>query len=675
MKKKEVKPVLLQPVSIHKSDLSSSQKIAYQEIVDWVYSRKNRHNMVYRLGGPAGTGKAQPDDTPVPTPNGWRRLGDLEVGDYVFNRHGKPTKIIGVYPQGVIPAYRITFNDGRSTFSSYDHLWTTVNLDGVNWATTTLGDIMERLKSGEAIYVPTHPGVEYSAQYIGVDPQEYGLYVRSSPDGRIDESFLYNSMWTRMNVLYGLAMQNCRINTSSLLVIDVVNPDMVPDVLTLARSLGYQAFIAQEKTKTGESRVYVNTARQPLKITSVEYVNEVPQRCIYVDDIDHLYLTEGYVVTHNTTLIRYLLSKLDLSQSECYVVAYTGQAVNVLRQGGIYAKTIHSTFMTAVQRPLIVNGKVVKRRGIPVTVTRFIPRKSIPSSVKLIICDESSFLPEKLEEMMLRYNVPILEIGDPFQLPPVAGKQCFTMDRLDYVLTEIMRQNEDSEIIDMATRFREGQRIPLKKYYKDVRFLIGKPSAEDTFHRFFPFFRFSDIILTVTNKDRTAITDLYRKEILKTSNPFPIKGERLICRRNEWGTVLADFPLTNGTQGYAVNTVSKSMVNYTNHFFLLNFRPIFLEDAYHDGLACDSDYIQKDFSTEQENKYQVGFMKFEYAHAITTHLSQGSTYDSILFMDRYMGYLNNDEYAARLRYTAVTRARDHVSYILPASRYGYGDYY
>ena len=61
MKKKEVKPVLLQPVSIHQSDLSSSQKVAYQEIVDWVYSRKNRHNMVYRLGGPAGTGKAQPD--------------------------------------------------------------------------------------------------------------------------------------------------------------------------------------------------------------------------------------------------------------------------------------------------------------------------------------------------------------------------------------------------------------------------------------------------------------------------------------------------------------------------------------------------------------------------------------------------------------------------------------
>ena len=56
-------------------------------------------------------------------------------------------------------------------------------------------------------------------------------------------------------------------------------------------------------------------------------------------------------------------------------------------------------------------------------------------------------------------------------------------------------------------------------------------------------------------------------------------------------------------------------------------------------------------------------MKFEYAHVITTHLSQGSTYDSIVFVDRYLGYFDAD-YAARLRYTAITPARKRVVYVL-----------
>lgn len=50
------------------------------------------------ITGQSGCGKAQPVDTIIPTPDGNKRLGDIAVGDYVFDRLGKPTKVLGVFP-------------------------------------------------------------------------------------------------------------------------------------------------------------------------------------------------------------------------------------------------------------------------------------------------------------------------------------------------------------------------------------------------------------------------------------------------------------------------------------------------------------------------------------------------------------------------------------------------
>lgn len=48
---------------------------------------------------------------------------ELEVGDYVYNRHGKPVEVLGVYPQGKLDAYRMTFSDGREAISGIGHIW------------------------------------------------------------------------------------------------------------------------------------------------------------------------------------------------------------------------------------------------------------------------------------------------------------------------------------------------------------------------------------------------------------------------------------------------------------------------------------------------------------------------------------------------------------------------
>ncbi len=68
-------------------------------------------------------GRAMPLDTPVLTPDGFRPIGTLTVGDLVIGSNGKPTPVIGVYPQGEKDIYRLTAQDGASTLCSGDHLW------------------------------------------------------------------------------------------------------------------------------------------------------------------------------------------------------------------------------------------------------------------------------------------------------------------------------------------------------------------------------------------------------------------------------------------------------------------------------------------------------------------------------------------------------------------------
>ena len=69
-------------------------------------------------------GRAQPHFTKVLTPEGFRPIGDLAVGDLVIGSNGEPTPVLGVYPQGEKDIYRVTAQDGSSTLCCGEHLWT-----------------------------------------------------------------------------------------------------------------------------------------------------------------------------------------------------------------------------------------------------------------------------------------------------------------------------------------------------------------------------------------------------------------------------------------------------------------------------------------------------------------------------------------------------------------------
>ena len=67
--------------------------------------------------------KAQPLDALILTPDGFKRMGDMKIGDLIYGEDGDIHKVIGVYPQGEKDIYRVTFTDGTSTECCGEHLW------------------------------------------------------------------------------------------------------------------------------------------------------------------------------------------------------------------------------------------------------------------------------------------------------------------------------------------------------------------------------------------------------------------------------------------------------------------------------------------------------------------------------------------------------------------------
>lgn len=70
-----------------------------------------------------GMGKAQPLDAPILTPSGWKRMGDLAVGDMVVGSNGKPTEVLAIHPQGEKDVYAVRFTDHSKVECCKDHLW------------------------------------------------------------------------------------------------------------------------------------------------------------------------------------------------------------------------------------------------------------------------------------------------------------------------------------------------------------------------------------------------------------------------------------------------------------------------------------------------------------------------------------------------------------------------
>jgi phosphate starvation-inducible PhoH-like protein len=129
-------------------------------------------------------GRAQPVATPVLTPDGFRPIGSLTVGDLVIGSDGKPTPVLGVYPQGEKDIFRVTTQDGASTLASGDHLWAVATRDdrrrGKPLRVLTTRDMIGNLRAGHyhRYELPLHRApVCFPYRDMPMDPYALGLLL------------------------------------------------------------------------------------------------------------------------------------------------------------------------------------------------------------------------------------------------------------------------------------------------------------------------------------------------------------------------------------------------------------------------------------------------------------------------------------------------------------------
>jgi len=389
---------------------------------------------------------------------------------------------------------------------------------------------------------------------------------------------------------------------------------------------------------------------------------ELNQEQIYAEyDLEHWWHKSsnqtfeivGPAGTGKTTLIRYFIQNLGLELDEVLFIAYMGKAVSQMIKNGLPAKTIHSacyTYEKEFVRDEETGRLVFNDKGKPLMRPAFKLKDKIGKGIKLIVIDEGYMVPEQNAIDLLSFGIPTVVLGDPNQLPPVFGKPYF-LKSPDVRLSHIMRQKEGDPIIYLSQEVLAHRNL--------VEGVYGKSSVITKRNLTRYQMEHSDIILTCTNRLRGQVNDLFRENFLGINHlEFPNYKEKIICRKNNWSkSVDGGIYLTNGTAGF-VDYVDKSTYNTKRHTIDIDFMPDFTTKIFK-HLTVDLDGLNSQPGNKDNLSYKIGSELFEYAYAITVHLSQGSQYQNVLFLDDYN--TSDIEYSTALKYTAITRAREAIT--------------
>ena len=416
-----------------------------QHFVDSIWDKKK---LLVFCNAKAGSGKAQPVDTIIPTPDGDKKLGDISPGDFVFDRCGNPTRVLGVFNQGMQSVFRITLSDGRQTLCCDEHLWTYYrNNDGVA-ITETLSSMLKRSilcgssnKTAARYNIPTNGPLQYTKKDLPVDPYVVGAFLGdgcctsvkleySSEDSevpemiseiigadfvkysdancnyhfkrngsllkfqdvfgdmeelhcysyekRIPHEYLYGSVEQRFSLLQGLMDTDGCISYNSgryTTRFSTTSKMLMEDFVLLCRSLGIITSVHEDrrsqythgvsygiqllcdndvKPKLFRLSRKLKLACESLSIVKKRKHSQIAIRkvedlgykcemvCIYVDNPEHLYLTNDCIVTHNTTVAfatANLLYEYGLFKNIIYVVSPYGESKQGFLPGDITEKS------------------------------------------------------------------------------------------------------------------------------------------------------------------------------------------------------------------------------------------------------------------------------------------------------------------------------------------------
>ncbi len=291
--------------------------------------------------GKQGSGKAQPLDTwfPVPAsvrfPSGWARNEELQVSDRVFAGDGEPTEVVGFSEVFDGQCYEVSLDDGQKVMCDAGHLWSVST--SVSRAEGHSPVILRTEEMAAAMGRRRRPGyaIALCAPIAGPDTVlaypcfQIGAGVhccRAGSDATVSPEVLRASVTQRLAVLAGLMDTEGGIGVDGRCALVFCREDTAASVVELVRSLGikvvYTVIAAPDPrwhvrfvTSAACSEVAWRLDRLPeqlteenthLFVTEVSEVGTMAVRCISVDHPEHLYLTDGFVPTHNSQITRSL---------------------------------------------------------------------------------------------------------------------------------------------------------------------------------------------------------------------------------------------------------------------------------------------------------------------------------------------------------------------------------
>lgn len=272
-----------------------------------MYQRARQEKKGLGMFGTRRFGKALLDSELIYTPYGPKKIGFADIGDIIYGDDGKLTTVVGVYPQGFVDMYKVTFEDGRSIVCCGQHQWK-VKYHGDYKVMSTMGIIHSDFQK---MTIDIGEAVDFPERRWLMSPQLLGSLTASFLCGSTDRIFelsnkemddiIYSSKKQKELFISSFMKIACGISTGDDRFKVVYKSEyIISFVRRIFWSMGYYCVMDGDD-------MYISKTHNRLRISDIDYYGKYKATCIEVDNKSHQFLATNFVVSHNTTIMSSLL--------------------------------------------------------------------------------------------------------------------------------------------------------------------------------------------------------------------------------------------------------------------------------------------------------------------------------------------------------------------------------
>lgn len=272
-----------------------------------MYQRARQEKKGLGMFGTRRFGKALLDSELIYTPYGPKKIGFADIGDIIYGDDGKLTTVVGVYPQGFVDMYKVTFEDGRSIVCCGQHQWK-VKYHGDYKVMSTMGIIHSDFQK---MTIDIGEAVDFPERRWLMSPQLLGSLTASFLCGSTDRIFelsnkemddiIYSSKKQKELFISSFMKIACGMSTGDDRFKVVYKSEyIISFVRRIFWSMGYYCVMDGDD-------MYISKTHNRLRISDIDYYGKYKATCIEVDNKSHQFLTTNFVVSHNTTIMSSLL--------------------------------------------------------------------------------------------------------------------------------------------------------------------------------------------------------------------------------------------------------------------------------------------------------------------------------------------------------------------------------